>query len=235
MYLARHFLSRCSSQYGKLIHGFTGAAEAAMNNYSWPGNVRELRNKMIRAVILCQGDKIDSSELGLQAEDLQPATAIQQPPSGQGADSLADVESAITEGMKAQLAHCLDNDILLPLGQWLEQDLILAALELSGQVNLQAATTLGMPESTLRRKLARYRSSRSKRSPELETHWQPVIDMLPTWIRVAGREGIDPVEHLQTLLLSLVDQRATTRSDAAALIGVSAPTYRRQISQLPVR
>ena len=235
MFLAHHFLRHCSAQYGRQISGFTAAAEAAMSSYAWPGNVRELRNKMIRAVILCQGDLIDTPELDLQTDDLQPPPAIQGQAAEQGTDSLTEIESAIREAMEAQLAQCLENDILLPLGQWLEQDLILAALESSGQVNLQAASSLGIPESTLRRKLARYRSTGLRRPADFETHWQPLIAMLPAWISAATREGLDPVGHLHQLLLGLVDRRANTQSQAAALVGVSPPTYRRQINQLPGR
>jgi diguanylate cyclase (GGDEF)-like protein/PAS domain S-box-containing protein len=239
MFLARHFLSRCSAQYGRNIQGFTTAAEEAMQAYPWPGNVRELRNKLMRAVILCQDAEIDVAELDLQRipeRSLEPPTGIGRPrepaPLDPQPSNLAEIETEIRDAMEEQLDFCLQSNVLLPLSQWLEQDLILAALELSGQVNLQAASTLGIPESTLRRKLSRYQADNTLRPPEFQGRWQAVIALLPGWIAVARREGFQPLAHLQNLLLSLIDKRARTQSEAAALVGVSPPTYRRQLNQL---
>ena len=118
------------------------------------------------------------------------------------------------------------------MSQWLERELILAALELYGQINLQAAEALGMPESTLRRKLSRYRADPTERPSELQAQWQAALAILPVWIRVARREGFNPMRHLQNLLLSEIDSIARNQSEAASLVGVSPPTYRRQLSQL---
>ncbi|MGO9566868.1 MAG: PAS domain S-box protein [Desulfomonilaceae bacterium] len=46
-----------------------GASLQALQQYSWPGNVRELRNVLERALILCEGEKINLSPLSLQTAD----------------------------------------------------------------------------------------------------------------------------------------------------------------------
>lgn len=48
---------------GKSISGFSPAALAAMRDYAWPGNLRELRNVIERAMILCHGTMIETSDL----------------------------------------------------------------------------------------------------------------------------------------------------------------------------
>ncbi len=234
-FLANHFLHSCASQYNRDIRGFTDAAETALRNYPWPGNVRELRNKLIRAVILSQGTEIDIAELDLPAElaDVQPSPISTAPhPAVPDQGSLVEVETSLRDALAEQLSYCLDHDILLPLSQWLEQDLILAALEIHGQINLQAAAALNIPESTLRRKLARYQAATESRPNEGQARWQAVVALLPQWVSIARREKLDPVGHVQNLLLTLINERARNQAEAAALAGVSPPTYRRQLSQL---
>ncbi|MEP5763668.1 MAG: sigma 54-interacting transcriptional regulator [Halieaceae bacterium] len=237
IHLARHFLHSCSAQYGRDIVGFTAAAEELMQHYPWPGNIRELRNRLIRAVILCQGDRVDVTELDLRRESdgssvnkAAPTTSTRSTQAE--TESLAEIEGALRNALAEQVSYCLENSRLLPLGLWLEQDLIYAALEQHGQVNLQAADALGLPESTLRRKLSRYQSEQQNRPAEFQVNWQAVAVLLPRWIRIAQRERFDPMRHLHNLLLSQISELARTQTEAATMVGVSPPTYRRQLSQL---
>ncbi len=48
------------------IEGFTASALEALGAYPWPGNVRELINVIERAVLLCDGDRIDWVDLPLE-------------------------------------------------------------------------------------------------------------------------------------------------------------------------
>jgi len=50
--LARHFLKKLASQYGRRTREITDDAIDALMRYSWPGNVRELRNLIERIVIM---------------------------------------------------------------------------------------------------------------------------------------------------------------------------------------
>jgi len=63
--LAKAFLTRYSEERRRKIIGFTPQTIRAIQNYSWPGNVRELENRVKRAVIMAEGNKITPADLEL--------------------------------------------------------------------------------------------------------------------------------------------------------------------------
>ena len=63
--LARAFLNRFAKENGRTFKGFSTSALSVMETHPWPGNVRELENKVKRAVILAEGNFIESGDLGL--------------------------------------------------------------------------------------------------------------------------------------------------------------------------
>ena len=74
--LADHFLQHFSNEYGRPATGFESGAEHLIARYPWPGNVRELENSIERAVLMSEGELIQSSDLALRDEDLEtPQTA----------------------------------------------------------------------------------------------------------------------------------------------------------------
>ncbi|MET0462138.1 MAG: sigma-54 dependent transcriptional regulator [Chitinophagaceae bacterium] len=58
--LAHHFLKMHAAAQGKLISGFAARVEDALLQHNWPGNVRELQNLIERAVLLAEGQQIES-------------------------------------------------------------------------------------------------------------------------------------------------------------------------------
>lgn len=61
--LANHFVAKYARQDGLEIEEVTPAAIHALQDYDWPGNVRELENVMERAVVLCDGGRIEPRHL----------------------------------------------------------------------------------------------------------------------------------------------------------------------------
>jgi len=63
--LARSFLDKYGEEHRRNLRGFTPDAVAAIEAHAWPGNVRELENKLKRAVIMAEGNRITAEELEL--------------------------------------------------------------------------------------------------------------------------------------------------------------------------
>lgn len=74
--LAKAFLNRFNQEQSRNINGFTTEASQAIESYRWPGNIREMENKIKRACIMAEGNKINIQDLGLpggiKAEDKMP-------------------------------------------------------------------------------------------------------------------------------------------------------------------
>lgn len=63
--LATTLLHRYAHENEKKVTGFTPQAIHAIKTYPWPGNVRELENKIKRAVIMAEGQKVSPADLEL--------------------------------------------------------------------------------------------------------------------------------------------------------------------------
>lgn len=60
--LVEAFLNQYTRKYNRTVHGISNNALSMLAAYRWPGNVRELRHSIERAVILCDGDRLRSSD-----------------------------------------------------------------------------------------------------------------------------------------------------------------------------
>jgi two-component system NtrC family response regulator len=63
--LATQLLYRYAHENGKKITGFTPDTIRSIKTYPWPGNVRELENRIKRAVIMAEGQKLTPTDLEL--------------------------------------------------------------------------------------------------------------------------------------------------------------------------
>lgn len=80
--IANFFLQKYQKIYGKEIIGFSEQSCNALLNYNWPGNVRQLDNRIKRAVVMCDSNRISPIDLDLgevNAERVLPlADALEQ-------------------------------------------------------------------------------------------------------------------------------------------------------------
>ncbi len=251
LHLARHFLDTFSVQYQKSVRRFTPTAENDLVRYSWPGNVRELQNRIMQAVILCDNEELDNTDLDLPTEAGSPLrpdrprmAAIQT-----GAESTPTAgPTLLDEDCWAQLREALGREVdlaltgrremLFPLGTWVREDLILAANERANGVARRAASSIGVAETTFRRRLAKaQRQQRAGLSPR-SGRWADVRALLSEVLRDSGDEGAseDLIRKASTVLLEEILKRlpddVTTGSQ---LMGVTAPTFRTRIAELAQR
>ncbi len=240
-YLAEYFLQSCARQYNKDIAGFTPAAIQALQTYTWPGNVRELKNRIIRSVILSKSEVVDVEHLELPRLDSNNVVAG-KPPAQNAASGMslseaaapqsADIEGAFEAVLAEQVSQCLHQGVFPPLGAWLEEDIILSCLDHHNHVNIKAADALRIPESTLRRKITRYQGTNGTESPRRNAGWDAVGVLIPQLIASSKLVSRSPIDHAQSILLRQVHSQAANQSNAAALAGVSPPTYRKLLDQL---
>ncbi|GMQ24948.1 sigma-54 dependent transcriptional regulator [Algoriphagus sp. oki45] len=60
--LANHFLKQYGQKYRKNFSGFTPSAMELLQRYTWPGNIRELQHAIERAIIMAEGEQLDSRD-----------------------------------------------------------------------------------------------------------------------------------------------------------------------------
>ena len=128
--IAQSFIRRNAVSSGKKILGLTPEALEALTEYSWPGNVRELENVMERAMILCAGPSITVKDLPGEFRH--------------SADNVLHIEGIPAE---AQL-----NDTLAMI----EKKMVERALQMTDNVQSQAAELLGIGKSGLNQKIKKY-------------------------------------------------------------------------------
>jgi hypothetical protein len=219
--------------------------------YDWPGNVRELQNTILQAVVLAEGDLVTLDGLQLhqasrsrpRVASLETGAALERVSSGApDASSAARVGGVIVRFDAAWriLRERVETEVRatmasgahgsLPLGKWLNHDLVLEAYDQSGQVMARAATSVGLPETTFTRRLRQAETHRtSTRQPD---SWAAVRTALADLLRAAGRPSgnlADQIDHLafETVVAHVPDRI----SQAAALMGLSVPTMKRRLSE----
>jgi DNA-binding NtrC family response regulator len=74
--LAVFFLRRYAQENGKRIESFSDEALRALAGYGWPGNVRELENAVERAVVLCDGPRVEARHLPASIHAQAPADVL---------------------------------------------------------------------------------------------------------------------------------------------------------------
>ncbi len=127
--LTTHFLARFARRQGRDAPELSADALRRMQTYHWPGNVRELEHVIEQAMVLNNGDAIESDDL----PPLDPAPHE---------DPLVDVH--LDQQEQIDLQHLL---------QTVEATAVDWALHRAGGNLARAAELLGMPRSTLQYRL----------------------------------------------------------------------------------
>jgi DNA-binding NtrC family response regulator len=72
--LARHFLDKFATVFGRRVHGIADETMERMQRYHWPGNVRELETVLRNGVLQSEGEGLELHHLRL-AETTEPVSA----------------------------------------------------------------------------------------------------------------------------------------------------------------
>ena len=67
--LAERFLSQYAARYGKNITAIDRTAAEKLGAYPWYGNIRELQHAVEKAVILCDGERLQAADFVLAQRD----------------------------------------------------------------------------------------------------------------------------------------------------------------------
>jgi len=129
--LVAHFLKRFSEKLGGATKDLEPDVTSALYRYSWPGNVRELQNVIERAVVLSKGGSVTPEDL--------PPEIRESPEIGEGLDTLISWQKGLSDTLDA-----------------IEERMIRQALKKAGNVQAQAAKTLGVSRSNLQYKMKKY-------------------------------------------------------------------------------
>jgi two-component system response regulator FlrC len=137
--LAHHFVN-IKGKTASLIPEFTASAVHKLTTHSWPGNVRELENVIQRALILTNGQVIDSADLLIEPDNQQ----------------IFDNNSSFSAQVNLQED---DKSLLGSELRLQEHQIILDALQTYHGKRKDVAEKLGISPRTLRYKLAKMRES----------------------------------------------------------------------------
>jgi len=234
--IAEFYLRKFSQQYEKSIVGFRQSAIQAMHEYSWHGNVRELVNLVHRAVVICQDNQISEHDLGLyttsEADDSMVSSSDNPNQSIQAfGTELGDKEAHPSADSRMVWFDYLQQytQLNLPVNAFelIEAKILQSALASSNNVTLQAAGTLGIAESTFRRRWSSLKDVAVINEPSLT----PVIQQ----VNALTNDYAKTVNRLTKIKQELVQASAKldlSINQAAYLLGMSPPTYRKVLNSL---
>ena len=142
--------------------------------------------------------------------------------------------AALRDALKQQVTKALEpGGPPVPLGRWLADDLVLAADNASSGTARRASTALGMAETTFRRRLEKVKRELQSGLMARTAGWsavQPILPRLVTNNAAAANKNI--LDQARQILLEEVAARVQQDNAlGSALMGVTAPTYRRWTTQ----
>ena len=165
--LTDHFITRFAAEEGRKVRGIDPLALTMLQAYAWPGNVRQLENTVFRAIVLCDGARLEIQDFPQIAalvegyEVMIPAAppAPAKPVLPQGVAAIAGGQqvgrsagASVSDGMALGVPAVTEGGHIRKLED-VEADMIRLALHrYRGQMS-EVARKLGIGRSTLYRKM----------------------------------------------------------------------------------
>ena len=223
------------------MKGFTPDAEQAMLLYDWPGNISEIRECIVSALEKTEKNWLTPVDLGL-FKGITPDGAPYLPEpkpflamvETNTADDGAYIPSAL-ETLDLALGEAVHNlltaNSIKPLGAWIDDEVVLAALDRYRANIPRAADFLHTKPRNVSRWLPKIRSRDEERNGS--SLWQKPRRLLREWVRESPQLPESPLRLLQDLLIAHVLKQCSGKSAAnrAAIMGVSMPTYLKRLRE----
>ncbi|MDO8860090.1 sigma 54-interacting transcriptional regulator [Haliea sp. E1-2-M8] len=235
---AHKILSQECASRSIVVKGFTPEAEQAMRQHPWHGNISEIRQRVVRALEQKPGGEwLTPVDLKLYLGDRATSGSLEPPlqalagqeftSGGYSPSAWEELELALGERVNQLLLA----QTPLPLGTWLEDEIVLAALVRYQGRHGPSAEFL----QTSRRNIVRWLPVIAKRQSARDGSalWQEPARLVADWVRGLGSAGASPLLAGQELLLELLEaqREVATVELRAQLLGVSRPTYGRRLRE----
>jgi len=146
--LIRFFLKRKSEENRRDPPEIPADLMKALMEYDYPGNVRELENLIERAVVLAHGEKLTASLLGWPGRGVPRARSH----NGRAVDLPGLIQNLVQTGIRSLPEGALHEGVV----DTVERELIEQVLQMCDNVQVKAATRLGINRNTLHKKLSKY-------------------------------------------------------------------------------
>ncbi|MFT4518355.1 MAG: DNA-binding NtrC family response regulator/GGDEF domain-containing protein [Halioglobus sp.] len=224
------------------MKGFTPDAERAMLVYDWPGNISEMRRCIYEALEKTDKDWLTPVDLGL-FKGIDPEGAPVTPESTAFLVAIESTESApqgyipsTAESLDVALGEAIHNmlelDLIKPLGTWLEDDLVAAALDRYRNDVTRAAGFLHTKPRNINRWLPKIQSREEERGNS--SLWQIPRRLVSEWVRESAQIDESPLLTMQDKLMAHLTRQGGALSAAkrARIMGVSTPTYVKRLREL---
>ena len=148
--LVGHFLKIYNERNNRHVPHISREALEFLQAYDWPGNVRELQNYVERAVVLAPGDELVAG--------LLPETVRGRKRPRIGRHRNVDLETLASEMVEYGLTTADPNEenLYAKIVNRVEKELIAQVMAACDNVQVKAATRLGINRNTLHKKLEEY-------------------------------------------------------------------------------
>jgi DNA-binding NtrC family response regulator len=217
------------------MKGFTPDAEQAMLLYNWPGNISEMRQCIHDALEKTDKDWLTPVDLGLftginpdgapylpePRPFLSAVQADEAEEEGYVPSAVEALHVALGEAVHALLAL----NMIKPLGAWLEDELVLAALDRYRGDLRRSGDFLHTKPRNISRWLPKIASREDERNGS--ALWQKPRRLLREWVRESPQSDTSPLVLMADKLMMHVNEQGGALSTAmrARIMGVSTPTY----------
>ncbi|MCB1703891.1 MAG: sigma 54-interacting transcriptional regulator [Halioglobus sp.] len=217
------------------MKGFTPDAEQAMLLYDWPGNISEMRQVIHDAVEKTDKDWLTPVDLGLftginpdgvpYQPEPKPFLATATAEDREDATYVPSASEALNVALGEAVHSLLALDMTKPLGTWLEDELVLAALDRYRGDLRQTGEFLHTKPRNISRWLPKIAAREDERSGS--ALWQKPHRLLREWVRESPQLEVSPLTLLADQLMAHVNEQGGALGSAARarIMGVSTPTY----------